>query len=182
MTRSIPLLALVLAALACAKQPQITPEQASTEFTTAASREQVVEAARAALRDMRFSSYTVGSDGTVVIPGRTISPELGVITIRGRKLSHRAEVGTLAYKVGPMYWTVINITVADMPDSTHVTIVPRRYFSVHSRARRQPEPVTEIDVEMSLRLAKSIERRLSKSNSSLRRCRRAVLHSWSDLA
>ena len=170
MTRSIPLPALVLAALACAKQPQISPEQARREFTTAASREQVVQTAISALSDMNFSSYAIGSDGTVLLsaryrnPGRPISAELGVITVRGTKLSHRALLETLFYKPA-RYWTEINITVADMPDSTHVTIVPSRYFSVGRRAPRQPEPVTEIEVEMSLQLARSIERSLSKSNS-----------------
>jgi len=163
MTRSIPLLALVLAALACAKQPQISPEQASREFTTAASREQVVEAARAALRDWGFPSYAVGSDGTVVIPGTTISPELGAITVHGDKASHR-ELGNFAYS-GRISWTVIDITVVEAADSTHVTIVPTRYFSINRWAPRHPEPVGEIEVEMSLRLAKSIEKALSKNNS-----------------
>jgi hypothetical protein len=163
MTRSIPVPALVLAALACAKQPQISPEQARREFTTAASREQVVEAARAALRDWGFSSHAVGSDGTVVIPGRPISAELGAITVHGEKVSHR-EVGEFPYS-GSMYRTVIDMTVVEVGDSTRVTIVPTRYFSPNRWAPRHPEPVGDIEVEMSLRLAKSIEKALSKNNS-----------------
>lgn len=164
MTRSITLLTATLAALACAKQPQITPEQASREFTTAASVEQVVEAATAALRDMQFYSHATRSDGTVVIPGRTISAEPGVITVHGEKVSHR-EVGTLVYYIGRIYWTVIDITVVEVADSIHVTIVPRREFSVHRRAARHSEPLSELEVALTLQLAKSIERALSKSNS-----------------
>jgi len=83
--------------------------------------------------------------------------------VHGEKVSQR-EVGNFAYS-GRISWTVIDITVVGVADSTHVTIVPTRYFSINRWAPRHPEPASEIEVEMSLRLAKSIEKALSKNNS-----------------
>jgi len=136
--------AVLFAALACAKRPQIAPEAATVRFTSTMRASQVLDASVSALKTWAHFSISRGRSHVYALHTRVY--EMGPHPVAGEVFSFVERVAFV-------------VTAVQVRDSTRVTIVPRRVGAGDWL------PLGEREVRLARRLATRIQKELAVPTS-----------------
>jgi len=144
-SRSIAWVAAVLiAALACAKRPEIAPEAGATQFTTTAPVPEVLDASVSALK--RWAHFSISRGRSHVYALHTQVYEMGPHPIPGAVFSFAERAAFV-------------VAAEQVRDSTQVTIIPRR------GGARNWLPLGARELRLARRLSTRVQRELEQARS-----------------